>query len=147
MGRDPSFSIAQLEPADATGTAGSSELVKSLTVPDTPPSTSLPASMDPRDERPDVSSPHSYTDGQWSPPPQFQEHDQIYAAQGSPQSYHPHPHSPPQVSPPLEYQEEYHHSSQSQVQPYAGGYQQEYVSSLSLSSGVTTIRVPIREPV
>ncbi|KAH8732188.1 hypothetical protein GQ44DRAFT_766340 [Phaeosphaeriaceae sp. PMI808] len=80
--------------------------------------------MDTRDDyRDNISSPHSYTDSQWSPP-RFQEHDQIYAAQPSPQTY-----SPPQLSPPLnDYQEEYHHTTQNQVQSQ-GGYQEGYLNS------------------
>jgi hypothetical protein len=87
--------------------------------------------MNRRDEhRENMSSPHSYNDGQWSPPPRFQEHDQIHQAQGSPQTYSPHPNSPPQVSPPLhEFQEEYQHSPQSQIQPHAV-YQEGYVISI-----------------
>jgi hypothetical protein len=84
--------------------------------------------MDPRDDyRDGMSSPRSYSDGQWSPPPRFQEHDEIHAAQ----EYSPHPHSPPQVSPPLhEYQEEFHQSPQQHPQPPAG-YQEGYGFSSS----------------
>lgn len=53
---------------------------------------------------------HSLEQGEWSPPPpQFEEHDRIYTAQGSPQArsppspYSSMPHSPlpPPLSPPL----------------------------------------------
>lgn len=81
----------------------------------------LLAKMDPRDEyRDNLSSPGSYANRQWSPPPRFREHDQIYSAQVSPQTtYSAHTHSPPQVSPPLrEYREEYVYPNHDEV-PHA----------------------------
>lgn len=94
--------------------------------------------MDHREEhRDNVSSPRSYTDSQWSPPPRFQEQDQIYTASGSPQTYSPHPHSPPGVSPPLqqyqashqEYsQHDYHHSPDPSTIGTHGTYQEGYMN-------------------
>ncbi len=52
-----------------------------------------------------MSSPHSYSDSQWGPPPQFQDHDHIQPVGSPPQSFSPganspltnsvHAHSPP----------------------------------------------------
>jgi hypothetical protein len=88
--------------------------------PDLPFAPALLAEMDPRDQyRDNLSSSGSDVNGQWSPPPRFQEHDQIYSAQVSPQTYPAHPHSPPQVSPPLqEYREGYIYPNHDEV-PHA----------------------------
>ncbi|CAI9636034.1 hypothetical protein GT037_001068 [Alternaria burnsii] len=74
----------------------------------------------------DMSSPRSYTDSQWSPPPPgFRELDQIYAADGSPHTYS-NPNSPPAVSPPLPYEHEYHQHPQPQnYETYQQGYSTE----------------------
>ena len=76
-----------------------------------------------------MGSPQSYTDGQWSPPPRFQEHDQIYAAEASPQAYSPGQNSPPALSPPLQdYQHQDYHHSQISSQNHEG-YQEGYFNS------------------
>ncbi|KAF1948069.1 hypothetical protein EJ02DRAFT_461571 [Clathrospora elynae] len=84
--------------------------------------------MDRREEyRDDMSSPRSHTDRQWSPPPQFQENDQTYAAQASSQTYS-NPNSPPAVSPQLNdfEQPEYHQQPQPQHhEAYQEGYSTE----------------------
>lgn len=84
----------------------------------------------------DMSSPRSYTDSQWSPPPPgFRELDQIYAADGSPHTYS-NPNSPPAVSPPLPYEHEYHQHPQPQNYET---YQQGYVAfALSTDSSQKT---------
>ncbi|OAK97926.1 hypothetical protein IQ06DRAFT_296188 [Phaeosphaeriaceae sp. SRC1lsM3a] len=88
--------------------------------------------MDPRnDYRDNMGSTRTYSDRQWSPPqsppPQFQEHDEMHIGQSPPRTYSPHPNSPPQVSPPLhEYQEEYHQTPTQQHMLPPAGYQEGY---------------------
>jgi hypothetical protein len=109
--------------------SGSRGFVKSLTHP-VCVSTSLPARMDRRDEyRDNMSSPRSYTESQWSPPPRFQETDQIYTTDGAPQPYTPNQHSPPALSPPLhDYQQQDYQHSQVSSQTHEG-YQEGYFNS------------------
>jgi hypothetical protein len=79
--------------------------------------------MDRREEyhRDDMSSPRSQENGQWSLSPQFQDHDQIYASQGSPHAYS-NPNSPPAVSPPLPHEEYPQHAQPQNYEAYQEGY-------------------------
>lgn len=74
-----------------------------------------------------MSSPRSISDGQWSPPPRFQEYDEIYAAERSPQTYS-NPNSPPAVSPQLHEYSQPEYRQQSPLQHHEG-YPEGYNSS------------------
>jgi hypothetical protein len=89
--------------------------------------------MDHREEyhRDNVSSPRSHEHGQWSPPLQSQDRDQIYAAQGSPHAYS-NSNSPPAISPPLPYEEYPQHPQLQSYEAYHEGYFNP--SSLVMSS-------------